>query len=149
ILLNEPPPRGTAAFAQWARKLGLEAAGIRVQAEGTFRLGIGKHDALAYIGDGPFPAARLAELGDPPNLDAGRGFIGLSLGLPGHVPLFRVTGKSFDPWSERGPMRDLSKIAFELSKHGPAVILPQAGTVIGSARFRALLGNLQNLKARP
>ncbi|MGC4118814.1 MAG: suppressor of fused domain protein [Myxococcales bacterium] len=149
VLLAEAPPRRPGAFSEWAQRMGLEAAGIRVNTEGGFHLGIGRHDAIAYIGEGPFPRNRLAQLGAPESFQPGQGFIGLSLGIPGQVPLFRVTGNAFDPWSADGPLRDLSKIALELSKHGCAVVLPQAGTLVGADTFRTRLGDLDDPNCRP
>jgi hypothetical protein len=149
VLLNDPPPRGPAMFAEWAQRLGLQAAGIRVGTEGTLTLGAEGCDAIAYVGEGPFPRQRLADLGAPETLQAGRGFIGLSLGLPGRVPQLRATCESFDPWAVGGQMRAISRIALELSKHGPAVLLPQSASLLSAAVFGARLRELDDPRARP
>jgi hypothetical protein len=65
------------------------------------------------------------------------------------MSMFRVTGKDFDPWAPSGMLRDLSRLASALSRHGPAVILPQAGRLLPSEVFRARLGELSDPRSRP
>ncbi|MGA9524092.1 MAG: hypothetical protein WBV82_21705 [Myxococcaceae bacterium] len=149
VLLNEPPPTGPDAFRKWAGRIGLDSRGIRVSTDGQIRLGAGRHDALTYVGAGPFPRERLAELGAPEDFDPGQGFIGLSLGLSGQVPLMRLVGNPQVPWGPQGGLRDLSRIALALLEHGRAVILPQAGTVVPADRFRRRVGDVEDLDARP
>lgn len=145
VLLNEAPPRGPAAFAEWAQKL----EGVRVNTDGVLRLGSGKYDALAYVGDGPFPAERLAQFGVPDGFEAGQGFIGLGLGLPGAASMWRATDPSFEAWAEGGMLRELSRLAGELSKHGPGVLLTQAGIALEGELFRGRLGDLSDPTCRP
>lgn len=149
VLLDAPPPTGPAAFIEWSKRLGLQAAGIRARSDGEFRLGFGRHDALAYVGDAPFPRERLTNMGAPAEFHPGGGFVSLSLGLPGKVALLRATGVDVDPWAVDGPLRDLSRMVYELSRHGPAVLLPQAGTLLSSEQFRERLGQLVDDRARP
>lgn len=145
VLLNEAPPRGPAAFAEWAKKLD----GVRVRTDGGLRLGSGKYDATVWVGDGPFPEQRLAQFGAPDGFEAGQGFIGLGLGLPGAAALMRATDPGFEAWAEGGMLRELSKLAAELSRHGPGVLLPQAGVALDADLFRGRLGDLSDPTCRP
>lgn len=149
VLLDEAPPRTPGAFVEWARRLGLEKDGVRPEADGTLHLRCGQNDALVYVGDEPYPRAELDALGAPKELEPGRGFLGLSLGLPGAMSMLRVTGKDFDPWAPSGMLRDLSRLASALSRHGPAVILPQAGRLLPAEVFRGRLGDLSDVRSRP
>ncbi len=149
VLLDEAPPTGPVAFRRWASRLGLESKGIRVHTDGGIRLGAGGHDAITYIGSGPFPRERLAELGAPEDLDPGKGFIGLSLGVAGNVPVMRMIGDARDPWGPQGTLRDLSRVALALLEHGRGIILPQSGTVSSAERFRARMADLDDPEARP
>jgi hypothetical protein len=93
------------------------------------------------MGYQPFPKRNLDLLGVPADFDAGRGFIGLSFGLPG--------SSKDDPWDEHGALRELSRLTLAMLDLCHAVVLPQAGTVLSAETFRRRLGDLDDLGGRP
>lgn len=139
VLLDEPVPMSPPAFTAWAQRLGLPAS-----TDGGFRLA-GAH---AYPGAGPFPADSLAGYGVD-ELDAGKGFLGLSFGPPGSPLRRRSHLEAPDPWAADGELRTLSKLVLALLAHGRAVVLPEAGRLFAAARVRTRLAGADQLDARP
>jgi hypothetical protein len=128
VLLDAPPPIEPESFVLWADGLGLTAQGVRTSAGDTLQMGIGNQDALAYVGDAPFPLDGLFLLDGVER--AGRGFIGLSLGNPGYPPIMRSSRTWEDPWQPGGRLTDLTRLVLALLPHATAVVLPQARAVM-------------------
>lgn len=151
VFVNDPPPKqGPQAFQQWAERMGLPQKGIRVSTDGEFRLGVGSHDAILYLGDAPYPTDRLQGYHFVDGFDVGKGFVGLSLGLPGMLRTQRlITARQLDPWGEDGMLRALSRIALALLENGTGVLLPVAGTFRTGERFAQLLGDLDDVSLKP
>ncbi len=86
VLLDDPIPREPQAFIAWAK-----ARGLLASAEP--RLLVGGQKVLVVIGSSAFPRAPLETLGVDDGLDPGRGFLGLSLGLPETPARLRSAGR--------------------------------------------------------
>lgn len=151
VLLDEPVPSGPQAFVEWAERLGLPAHGIRAEAPPMARLALGSVAPLVYAGSLPIPDRLLESfVSITPAMRAARGFVGLSLGLPGTAPVLRiVTGGVDDPWGPHGRLRDLSRLAERLAMHGPGVILPQGHFGLPRDAFLRRLGDLDDASNRP
>lgn len=151
VLFAEPVPTGGAAFVEWAERLGLPREGVRAEGPPMARLTLGDASPLAYPGAAPIPATLLEGLaGVTPELAAARGFVGLTLGLPGNAPLLRmVAAGARDPWAMGGRLRDLSRLAAVLAMRGVGVILPQGGFAMGRDAFVRRLGDLSDPNNRP
>jgi hypothetical protein len=155
VLLHQPPPSGPAAQQAWAQGFPLAARGIQVATGGQlgFRVPAAGRwiDVITYVGQGPFDAHKLDLRGMDPGLDLGRGFLGLSLGLPGmQRTLHTAMGSLADPWAEDGGARALSRLVTALLEGGTAVVLPLAGAIaVERDRFLAMLGDLEDTECRP
>ncbi|MFZ5446131.1 MAG: hypothetical protein ACOZQL_39455 [Myxococcota bacterium] len=151
VLLDEPVPTSPGAFLDWATGLGLPAAGVRVEPPPMTRLRLGAAEPLVYPGAEPFPRELLERrFGAAPWASGAKGFLGLSLGIPGNAPMLRlITRAEADPWGPAGRLRDLTRLAALLARRGPGVLLPQGHFALPRDTFLRRLGDLDDVENRP
>ena len=151
VLFDHAVPARGAAFVQWAEELGLRRAGVRIEGPPMARLTLGGAAPLVYPGANAIPPKLLEGLaGLTPALAEARGFVGLSLGLPGNAPLLRMLAAGAqDPWGMGGRLRDLSRLAALLASRGLGVIVPQGHFAMTRDAFLRRLGDLDDATNRP
>ena len=151
VLLREPLPSGTPALAEWAAARGFPRDGFAVRTERDLEFVIPRGTILTYPGREPFPRADLDLRAVGDDLELGRAFIGLGVGLPGGERRARAArGGTVDGWAPEGTMRQLGRLVGLLAADATAVVLPRAGDlVVPIDDFMRMLGELDDPECRP
>ncbi len=147
VLLREPIELGPQAAMRSLEPYALERHGVRASTEAGLSFFADGVEVRAHVGANPYPRDGL-DL--PEGFDVGRGFVSLSVGLPGMEALSREAFGVKAPFAEGGTMRAITRVAAALARRGRGVVLERAGRwVLDADDFVRRAGDLDDMECVP